>query len=89
MQAGRAVLRKRLRRNQLTDFFANLTQCLVGLEATRGAHYQARILTSFGHEVKLIAAQFVKPYLKGQKNDAGDAAAISEAVGQTGAAPAT
>jgi transposase len=81
-ESGRAVLRKRLRRNQLSDFFANLPQCLVGLEATQGAHYWARILTAFGHEVKLIAPQFVKPYLKGQKNDARDAAAICEAVGR-------
>jgi transposase len=48
--SGRAVLRKRLRRNQLSDFFANLPQCLVGLEATQGAHYWALILTPFGHE---------------------------------------
>jgi transposase len=81
-ESGRAVLRKRLRRNQLSDFFANLPQCLVGLEATQGAHYWARILTAFGHEVKLIAPQFVKPYLKEQKNDARDAAAICEAVGR-------
>lgn len=80
--SGKAILRKRLRRNQLTDFFANLPQCLVGLEATQGAHYWARVLTSFGHQVKLIAPQFVKPYLKGQKNDAQDAAAICEAVGR-------
>lgn len=80
--SGRVVLRKRLRRNQLSDFFANLPQCLVGLEATQGAHYWARILKAFGPEVKLIAPQFVEPYLKGQKNDAQDAAAICEAVGR-------
>jgi transposase len=78
--SGRAVLKKRLRRNQITDFFANLPKCLVGLEATRGAHYWARVIGSFGHEVRLIAPQFVKPYLKGQKNDARDAAAICEAI---------
>jgi hypothetical protein len=80
--SGRVVLRKRLRRNQLADYFANLPRCLVGLEATRGAHYWARVLASFGHDVKLIARQFVKPYLKGQKNDAQDTAAICEAVGR-------
>jgi transposase len=80
--SGRAVLRKRLRRGQVSDFFANLPKCLVGLEATRGAHYWARVIGSFGHQVKLIAPQFVKPYLKGQKNDACDAAAICEAVGR-------
>jgi transposase len=52
-----------------------------GGAATQSAHYRARILTAFGHEVKLIAPQFVKPYLKRQKNDAQDAAAICEAVG--------
>ncbi len=77
---GRAVLKKRLRRSQLTDFFGSIPQCVVGLEATRGSHYWARVIGSFGHEVRLIAPQFVKPYLKGQKNDAGDAAAICEAV---------
>jgi len=80
--SGRAVLKKRLRRNQITDFFANLPKCLVGIEATRGAHYWARVLGSFGHEVRLVAPQFVKPYLKGQKNDARDAAAICEAIGR-------
>ncbi len=78
--SGRAVLKKRLRRSQLTDFFGGIPQCVVGLEATRGSHYWARVIGSFGHEVRLIAPQFVKPYLKGQKNDAGDAAAICEAV---------
>lgn len=80
--SGRAVLKKRLRRNQITDFFVNLPKCLVGIEATRGAHYWARVIGSFGHEVRLIAPQFVKPYLKGQKNDARDAAAICEAIGR-------
>jgi transposase len=50
------------------------------MEATRGAHYWARVIGTFGHAVKLIALQFVKPYVKGQKNDAQDAAAICEAV---------
>lgn len=77
---GKAVLRKRLRRSQVTDFFGSIPRCIVGMEATRGAHYWARVLTNFGHEVKLIAPQFVKPYVKGQKNDSQDAAAICEAV---------
>jgi transposase len=77
---GKTVLRKRLRRNQLTDFFGSIPGCIVGMEATRGAHYWARVLGRFGHEVKLIAPQFVKPYVKGQKNDMQDAAAICEAV---------
>jgi transposase len=77
---GRTVLKKRLRRNQVPDFFGSIASCVVGLEATRGAHYWARVISSFGHEVRLIAPQFVKPYLKGQKNDPSDAAAICEAV---------
>jgi transposase len=78
--SGKAVLRKRLRRNQLTDFFGSIPRCVIGMEATRGAHYWARVIGTFGHEVKLIAPQFVKPYVKGQKNDSQDAAAICEAV---------
>jgi transposase len=80
--AGKISLRKRLRRGQLTDFFANLPVCVVGLEATQGAHYWARVLETFGHTVRLMAPQFVKPYLKSQKNDSNDAAAICEAVGR-------
>ena len=52
---GRAVLKKRLRRNQVTDFFGSIPQCVVGLEATRGSHYWARVIGSFGHQVRLIA----------------------------------
>ena len=78
---GREVLRKRLRRSQMTDFFGNLPVCLIGMESTGGAHYWARVLSTFGHTVRLIAPQLVKPYLKhGAKNDANDAAAICEAV---------
>jgi transposase len=77
---GKLTLKKRLRRGQLTDFFANLPPCLVGLEATQGAHHWARVLESFGHTVRLVAPQFVKPYLQSQKNDPNDAAAICEAV---------
>jgi len=78
--AGKITFKKRLRRGQLTDFFANLPACVVGLEATQGAHHWARVLETFGHTVRLIAPQFVKPYLQSQKNDANDAAAICEAV---------
>ena len=81
---GRAVLRKRLRRAQIPDFFANLPRCVVGIEATQGAHYWSRVIGSFGHEIRLIAPQFVKPYLTGQKNDTRDAAAICEAEGIAG-----
>ena len=65
--SGRAVLRKRLRRRQISDFFSNIPQCAVGMEATQGAHYWARVIGSFGHQVRLIAPQFMKSYLKGKR----------------------
>jgi transposase len=77
---GKAALRKQLRREQVTAFFANLPPCLVGMEACSGAHYWARTLQRFGHTVRLMAPQFVKPYVKTNKNDAADAEAICEAV---------
>ena len=77
---GKMTFKKRLRRAQLTDFFANLPPCVIGLEATQGAHHWARVLETFGHSVRLVAPQFIKPYLQPQKNDANDAAAICEAV---------
>lgn len=79
---GKAVLRKQLRRDQVTAFFANLEPCLIGLEACGGAHHWARQLQALGHTVKLIAPQFVKPYVKSNKNDIADAQAICEAVGR-------
>ena len=77
---GNPVLRKQLKRGQVASFFANLPACLVGMEACGGAHYWARRLEKLGHKVKLIAPQFVKPYVKTNKNDAADAEAICEAV---------
>ncbi len=77
---GRAILRKKLRRNQVAAFFANLPPCVVGLEACCGSHYWVRVLSRCGHRVRLIAPQFVKPYVKSNKNDANDAEAICEAV---------
>jgi transposase len=79
---GKAVLRKRLKRVDLPKFFAALPPCLVGMEACGGSHHWARELQKLGHAVKLIAPQFVKPYVKGNKNDANDAEAICEAVGR-------
>lgn len=76
------VLKRRLRRAQVLEYFANLSPCLIGMEACGGAHYWARKLTALGHEVRLIAPQFVKPYVKSNKNDANDAEAICEAVGR-------
>ena len=79
---GKVVLRKQLRRDQVASFFANLPVCLVGMEACGSAHHWARKLQSLGHTVKLMAPQFVKPYVKSNKNDAADAEAICEAVGR-------
>lgn len=79
-ERGKAVLRKQLRREQMAEFFAKLPACLVGMEACGSAHHWARVLQGHGHTVRLIAAQFVKPYVKSNKNDAADAAAICEAV---------
>lgn len=77
---AKAILRKQIRRDQLVAFMANLPACLVGMEACGGAHRWARVLQSFGHTVRLMPPQFVKPYVKTNKNDAADAEAICEAV---------
>lgn len=79
-ERGRAVLKKQLKRAQVPAFFANLTPCKVGMEACGSAHYWARKLTAMGHEVVLIPPQYVKPFVKRNKNDAADAEAICEAV---------
>ena len=79
---GKVVLRKQLKRSQVAAFFARLAPCLIGMEACGSAHFWARKLTEFGHAVKLIAPQFVKPYVKTNKTDAADAEAICEAVGR-------
>ncbi len=78
--AGEVVLRKALRRGQVTTFFAGLPRCLIGMEACATAHHWARELTALGHEVRLMPPQYVKAYVRRQKNDAADAAAICEAV---------
>jgi transposase len=74
------VLKKQLKREQMAAFFVNLPACVIGMEACGSAHHWARKLTSYGHTVQLMAAQFVKPYVKTNKNDAADAEAICEAV---------
>ncbi|WP_200832184.1 IS110 family RNA-guided transposase [Cognatazoarcus halotolerans] len=79
---GKAALKKQLRRHQVLPFFANLPPCLIGMEACASAHHWGRKLEAFGHRVKLMAPQFVKPYVKTNKNDAADAEAICEAVGR-------
>jgi len=77
---GTTVLRKQLRRGQVLAFFSRLPPCVVGLEACATAHYWARELRVLGHEVRLMPAQYVKAYVKRNKNDAADAEAICEAV---------
>jgi len=77
---GKAVLRKSLKRAEVVKFFAKLEPCLVGMEACGSAHCWARKLIELGHTVKLMAPQFVKPYVKTNKSDARDAEAICEAV---------
>ena len=77
---GKAVLKKQLKRQQVIEFFANTPPCVIGMEACGSAHHWARKLQALGHTVHLMAPQFVKPYVKTNKNDAADAEAICEAV---------
>lgn len=77
---GKMILKKSLVRDQFLNFMANLPKCLVGMEACSGANHWAREIIKLGHEVKLMAPQFVKPYVKTNKNDKADAEAICEAV---------
>jgi transposase len=79
---GKAVLKKTLSRSEMLTYFAQLPVCLIGIEACAGAHYWARELSRLGHDVRLMASQFVRPYRKSGKNDANDAEAICEAVGR-------
>ena len=76
---GHPVLQKKLRREDVLTFFAKLPPCLVGMEACASSHYWAREIRNLGHDVKMIPATYVKPYVARQKNDAADAAAICEA----------
>ena len=79
-EQGTILVRKRLYRAQVMAFIAQLPPTLIGMEACGGAHYWARCFREHGHEVKLMAPQFVKPYVKANKNDMRDAEAIAEAV---------
>src|SRR5262249_53435256 len=79
-EKGRIVFRKRLTRQDLIPFMAKLPPVLIGMEACGGAHDWARRFRAYGHAVKLMAPQFVKPYVKSNKNDSRDAEAIAEAV---------
>src|SRR4030095_13208550 len=77
---GKAVVRKKFSRQQLLAYTANLQASLIGIEACSGAHFIGATLREQGHDVRLIPAQFVKPFLKSNKNDFLDAEAIAEAV---------
>lgn len=77
---GTAVLRRQLRRGQVLAFFARLDPCLIGMEVCSGAHHWARELAALGHDVRLMPAAYVKPYVKRGKTDRADAEAICEAV---------
>ena len=73
---GDIIVRRRLRRSQVREFFASLKSCLIGMEACGTAHFWARELVALGHEVKIIPPSYVKAYVRRNKNDAADAAAI-------------
>src|SRR3712207_1280923 len=77
---GKALVRRRLRRAEVLEFFAGIKPCLVGMEACAGAHHWAREIARLGHEVRLMPPAYVKPYVKRGKTDAADAEAIAEAV---------
>ncbi len=79
-ERGKVGVRKQLKRAEMSVYFSNLEPCLIGMEACGSAHYWARKLEGYGHTVKLMAPQFVKPYVKTNKNDMADAEAICEAV---------
>jgi transposase len=78
--SGSVVLTRQLKRKDMQHFFARLKPCLIGMEACGGSHYWHRKLSQLGHEVKMMAPAFVKPYVKANKNDRNDAEAICEAV---------
>src|ERR1043165_5655554 len=77
---GKVVVRKQLRRKEVVRYFTQLPACELGMEACSSSHYWARRLQGLGHTVKLMAPQFVRPYVKTNKNDARDAEAICEAM---------
>ncbi len=81
---GKVMMRKKLNRRKVAEFMVRLQPCLVGMEACGGSHDWARRLMAMGHDVRLISPQFVKPYVKSNKNDVADAEAICEAVQRPG-----
>ena len=78
-EAGRVVLRRRMRRETVSSYAAKLPACIVAMEASCGAHHMGRALADQGHEVRLMSPEYVRPYVKAQKNDDRDAEAIAEA----------
>ena len=77
--SGRVVLRRRMRRSSLESFVGGLGHCTVAMEACCGAHHLGRVFAAQGHEVRLMSPEYVRPYVKAQKNDELDAEAIAEA----------
>src|ERR1700689_4430183 len=78
-RSGAVVLRRRARRETLIDLTAKLQACVVAMEACCGAHHLGRIFAAQGHEVRLMSPEYVRPYIKSQKNDDRDAEGIAEA----------
>lgn len=81
---GKVMVIKRLRRDAVLGFFATLPPCVVGMEACATAHHWARQIAKFGHTVRLMPPQYVKPYVKRHKNDQADAEAMYQARGSSG-----
>ena len=77
--SGAVVLRRRMRRDSLIKFAADLPACIVAMEACCGAHHLGRLMRGFGHEVRLMSPEYVQPYVKAHKTDDRDAEAIAEA----------
>ena len=80
---GKAVLKKRMTRDKLGSYVVNIPECTIIMESFGGANYWARVFKRSSHTVKLISPQFVKPFVKTNKNDANDAEAIVEAASRS------
>jgi transposase len=83
-ESGQVLLRRKLARGKVLQFFAGLTPCVIGLEACGGAHFWARELAKLGHDARLMPARYVRAYVKTNKHDAADAEACCEAVQRPG-----
>ena len=77
--SGRVILRRRMRRSSVESFVNGLGRCIVAMEACCGAHHLGRVFAAQGHETRLMSPEYVRPYVKAQKNDELDAEAIAEA----------